>query len=242
MIDVLADFLAGPVRERRAKLPVLLAEKRPSKMSERRHQWAPPFVIEPFVAQHEALDFSGRGFRQTIDEFDPARIFPGTDGALHMHLELFVERAARIVVALILEHDECFWLDQAAIVFDRHDRGLEDFRMRHQGVLDLEGRHPNAADLEHVVGAAAIGVHAVRAPHIFVAGAGPLAHEGAARFLALIPVAGRGRFAAHPKLADFIVADVLPVVVDQPEVVAVDRHAGRAVLHCIRQIGQKQMP
>src|ERR1017187_3436340 len=159
-----------------------------------------------------------------------------------MHLELFIERAADIAFFLILEYDKCFWLDQAVIVLDGHDGGLEHFRMANQCVLDLERRYPNAADLEHIVRAAAEGVHAIRTPHVFVTGAGPLAHKRAARFLTLIPVAGRGRFAAHPKLADFIVSNILPSIVNQPEVVTVHRHAGCTVLHGIRKVGQKKMP
>ena len=38
MIDVPADFLAGPFRQTGAEFPVFLAEKRPSQMFERRHQ------------------------------------------------------------------------------------------------------------------------------------------------------------------------------------------------------------
>ncbi len=45
VIDVLADFFAGPGGERRTELPVLLVKKRPSKMSERRHQWPPPLRL-----------------------------------------------------------------------------------------------------------------------------------------------------------------------------------------------------
>ena len=47
VIDVLADFFGSPIRERRAKSPVLLAKKRPSKMSERGHQRLPPFKLSP---------------------------------------------------------------------------------------------------------------------------------------------------------------------------------------------------
>ena len=53
-------------------------------------------MSDPTVAQHEALNLAGRGFRQAVDEFDPARIFPRADRALHMHLQLFVERPAVI--------------------------------------------------------------------------------------------------------------------------------------------------
>ena len=194
--------------------------------------------IDSLVAQHKALDFSGRGFRQAVDEFDPARVFPGTDRAFHMHLELFIERPSDIGLVLILEYDEGFWFDQAVFVLDRHDGGLEHFRVGNQCVFDLERRHPNAADLEHVVGAAAVGVNAIRTPQVFVTGAGPVTDERTA----LIPVADRGRFAAHQQLAHFIVGDVVTVFIDKSEVVAVDRHAGSAVFDSIRKVGQKKMP
>src|SRR5450759_5591383 len=91
-----------------------------------------------------------------------------------MHLELFIQRPARIVISVVLEHDECFWLDQTVTIFDRYDRGLENLRMGNQCVLDLERRYPNTADLEHIVSAAAEGVNSVGTAQVFVAGAGPL--------------------------------------------------------------------
>src|SRR5450830_1235555 len=57
VIDVPADFLVSPIRERRAKLPVFLAEKRPRKMSERRHQRSPPFRLSPLSRSKKRWTF-----------------------------------------------------------------------------------------------------------------------------------------------------------------------------------------
>src|SRR6266540_2781684 len=142
-----------------------------------------------FAPQHETLDFSGRRLRQAVHELDPTRIFPRSDGPLHMHLELLVEGAIWTIFAPILEHDEGLRLDQPVAVLCRHDGCFENARMGDQGCLDLEGRHPDAAHLEHVIGAAAEDVDSVGTSQILVACARPLALEGAARFLPLVPVA-----------------------------------------------------
>ena len=38
------------------------------------------------IAQLEALDFAGGGFREVVDEFDPARVFPLADGGFDVGL------------------------------------------------------------------------------------------------------------------------------------------------------------
>src|SRR5262245_62190448 len=42
--------------------------------------------------QHVTLDLAGCGLGQAVHELDPARILPRAHGALHVHLELLVER------------------------------------------------------------------------------------------------------------------------------------------------------
>ena len=101
--------------------------------------------------------------------------------------------------------------------------------MRDQRGLHIERRHPESGHLEHVVVAAAVAIHAVRIAHVDVAGVRPLAREGAARLLALVPVALRRARAAHQQLAQLAVGDVRALVVDDAQVVAGHRDAGRAV-------------
>src|SRR6185312_10486899 len=92
-------------------------------------------------------------------------------------------------------------LGQPVAVLVADDGGFEHRWVGDQRLLDLERRDPDAADLEHVVAAPAIAVIALGVADIGVAGMGPLAAEGAARFLALVPVAVAGARAADDQLA-----------------------------------------
>src|SRR5271167_1998160 len=58
----------------------------------------------PHVAQLEPLNLAGGRLRQAVDEFDPARIFPRADRALHMHFQLVVQRSTGHLAAAVLEH------------------------------------------------------------------------------------------------------------------------------------------
>ena len=195
-----------------------------------------------FAPQLKTLHLAGVGLRQTVDELDPARIFPRTDGALHVHLDVLVKGAVGAAVGRFLEHDERLRLDQAVVVLGRHHRRLEHARMGDQRRLDFKRRHPDAAHLEHFVGAAAEEVNPVGAAQVFVAGARPLALEGAARFLTLIPISGGSRGAAHQHLADGSIGHILPGLVDKPDIVAFHRNAGGSVLDGIRDTRNKEMP
>src|SRR2546428_1313914 len=133
------------------------------------------------LAKLEALDLSGRGFRQAVDHFDPARIFPRSDRGLHVLLERRVELLARLAV---LQHHERLRLEQSVRVGGRDDRRLQDRGMADQRALDLEGRDPDTRHLEHVVGAAAVGVAPFAVADELVAGARPGAAERASALLA----------------------------------------------------------
>src|SRR5947207_10294982 len=69
------------------------------------------------------------------------------------------------------------------------DRCFEHRRVPDQRLLDFERRYPDAAHLQHVVTASAIAVITVGIAGIGVAGISPLAAEGAARLVPLVPVA-----------------------------------------------------
>ena len=113
--------------------------------------------------------------------------------------------------------------------------------MRNQRAFHLEWRDPDAGHLEHVVGAAAIGVTALRIARVFVAGASPVALERLAAFAALIPVALACRGRIHQKLADFAVRHLRAGVVDQTHVITGHRLARGAVPDVARRIGQKDV-
>src|SRR4249920_678266 len=143
-------------------------------------------------AQLEALNFAGRGLRQRIDEFDPAWIFPRADRALDVGLEALIERPAGALARVAFENHESLRLEQTFRVLCGDDGRFEHIGMAGQRRLHLERRNPDAADLEHVVSAAAVAVHAIRPPDVFVAGARPLALESAACALSLVPISRRG--------------------------------------------------
>ena len=117
--------------------------------------------------------------------------------------------------------------------------GFEHRLVRRECGLDLERRHPHAVDLEHVVGAAAAIVIALGIAHELVARVGPFAREGAAALGALVPVAFAGRGAAHDEFADLAVRQLAAAVVDDLELVAGHRLAGRAVAHVVRPVAQE---
>src|SRR3989304_6717576 len=53
--------------------------------------------------QHETLELSGCRLGQAVHELDPTRIFPRTDRALHMHLELFMQGSIWDIAEALLE-------------------------------------------------------------------------------------------------------------------------------------------
>ena len=73
---------------------------------------------------------------------------------------------------------------------------------------------------------------------VLVAGAGPGALEGAARLLALVPVALGMRGPAHQHLADLAVADLAAGLVDEAQLVAGHGAARGAVAQIARGVGQ----
>ena len=80
-----------------------------------------------------------------------------------------------------------------------------------------------ADDLEHVVGAPAADEAPVCLANVFVAGAGPGALEGAARLLALVPVAVGGGGAVDEQFADLAGGSLRALLVDEPQLVAAGR-------------------
>ena len=141
----------------------------------------------------------------------------------------------------VLQHDKGLGLDQPVGVGVADHRGFEHRGVGDQRLLDLERRHPDAADLEHVVAAAAIAVIAVGVAGVGVAGMGPLAAKGAARLVALVPIAVGGAGAAHDQLAGLAVGDVVAVIVEDAQLVARHRLAGAAVADVVRPVRQEDV-
>src|SRR5207253_2528175 len=102
-------------------------------------------------------------------------------------------------------------------------------------------RDPLSAYLEHVVGAPADAIEAIRIAHVFVAGACPFALEGAARLLALVPVAVRRRRPTDAELADLAFRHLAAGIIDQPRLVAWHWHAGRAVADLAGIVAQEDV-
>src|ERR1700730_2889579 len=97
-------------------------------------------------AQFEALDLAGRGLRQRIDEFDPARIFPRPYRALDVRLEALIERPASALARVSLENHESLRLEQTLGVLRRNDGRFEHIGMADERRLHFERRNPDAAD------------------------------------------------------------------------------------------------
>jgi hypothetical protein len=188
------------------------------------------------ITQRESLDLAGRRFRQVIRKVDPARIFPRTDGALHIHLDFLVQRALSRLL-LLLEHNKGTRLDRSVIVFRRNNgRFKKNTFVRDKCGFDLKRRYPDAADLEHIVRPTNINVDAVRTPDVLAIDAGPLPLERSPRTLEPVQVADGRRMPAHQQ---FVVLDVSTSVIDETEVVTSHGNARRALFDRTRNIGEK---
>src|SRR5262249_26025525 len=90
-----------------------------------------------------------------------------------------------------------------------------------------------------VGGAAAVIIVAIGIAALFVASKGPFADKSAPVFGALIPITFAGCGAAHDEFADFAGRDLAPLFVEDSQLIAGYRFAGRAVAHVVQAIGQK---
>src|SRR5439155_8522825 len=81
----------------------------------------------------------------------------------------------------------------------------------------------------------------VRIADIGVAGVGPLAAEGAARLVALVPVALCGAGSLDDQLAGFTIGSVGAVLGDDAQLVFRDRLAGGAVADVVRTVRQENV-
>ena len=122
------------------------------------------------------------------------------------------------------------------------DHGGFEYRVvRDERGLDFGGRDPDAGDFQHVVGAAAIGVEAVRVLAVLIAAARPLADEGGAALGAVVPVKVGGGRALDQQLAQLALLHFAALLVDQFQLVARHRLAGGAVAEFARPVGKEDV-
>ena len=101
------------------------------------------------VAQLEALNFAGGGFRQFGQKLNRTRVLVRCQ-------PLFNESFEFVFADLLpgLENDIGFGFGQPLGIKCADDGGFQNGRVLRQRGLNLEGRDVNTADFEHVVAAA----------------------------------------------------------------------------------------
>src|SRR6202022_851689 len=191
------------------------------------------------LPQLEALNLARGGAGQIRPHVDPARIFPRSRALLHVQPQRFEQLFVGAIA--VLEDNEGFRPDQAVAVRLADDGGFEHGFMRDERGLDLERRHPHAIDLEHIIGAPAVMMVACMVADIFIPGIGPFAHERSPVLYALIPVAFRRRRAAHNELSDLACRQLVTVLIDDLDVIARHRLAGRSIADIAGTVAQKRL-
>ena len=141
----------------------------------------------------------------------------------------------------LFQHHERPRLGQPLLVLAAHHGGFQHGRVGGQRAFHLERAHPDAADLEHVVRPAAVAVMAAGFADVFVAGPGPFALERPSRLVALVPIAVAGAGPAHHQLPHLAIRQVRPRRVDDAQLVARHRAAGRAVADIAGLVGQEDV-
>src|SRR4051812_26390585 len=195
--------------------------------------------IHRSAAQLEPLDLAGRGLRQLGKKFDPARIFVRREALLHMLLKRPLQRLRGTLPWL--QYDIGLGLAELLLAFMPDDGGFQPRVVRDERRLDFRRRHPDTRDLQHVIGAAAVGVEAIRIDAVLVAALGPAADERAAALLAVVPVVGRRRRTGDLQLAEFALLHRIALLVDEAQLIARHRLAGRAVAQVAGPIGKENV-
>src|SRR5271154_4269624 len=192
-----------------------------------------------WVAQREALHFSGGRFRKLVKKRNPPRIFVrrqlALDELLQFLSKLCVGRDATF------GYNERFRLDQIIFVSRANNSNFQHRWMGDQSRLDFGGRNPHAADFEHVVAAPAMHERAVGVLKKAVAGAQPLAEKCFARLLRIIPVIRCPRRSFYLQLADFAARNFDAGIVDDARFVSGNGKTGGAVAHRAGTVGNKNV-
>src|SRR5204863_9005492 len=119
-------------------------------------------------------------------ELDPARVLVRSKLLLHVLLDLAHERIVSLVRRT--QDDERLRLDEPLVILPADDGRFQHRRMADDGRLDLRGRDPEAADVDHVVVAPAVDVVAGLVASVLFVATRPLAPEGGALLLPIVPV------------------------------------------------------
>src|SRR5918912_2511363 len=174
------------------------------------------------VAELAAQDLAGRRLGQLVDHLDQAGVLVGGHA-------LLAERDERIGVHLLPRLEAHERLDRLAAVLVGHSDhgGLTHRWMGHQRVLDLPRPDLVPGDVDLVL--AAIDqiepAFLVHQPH--VAGVEPAVRDRLLRLLGLLPVARHDLGSAGHELANLAWGKVVPLVADDADHRARDRHAHR---------------
>src|SRR5216684_2887909 len=126
------------------------------------------------------------------------------------------------------QHHVRQWFGKSVLVLFADHARLEHRRMLDQRVFDFDRTDPDAANLEHVVAAAGVPQKAVLVFGVLVASTDPLAFDGVARLVVLVPVARTRGVALNEQVADFADRHRLTVIVEDPRLVARYGFARRA--------------
>src|SRR5262245_32555667 len=181
---------------------------------------APPSRQGRSRAEPLAVDLPAIVPREGIRELDLARVLVGREAPLDELLQIAGEGLARGLAGA--QDDERLRLHEPRLVAPADDGALEDGGVAEEAVLDLDGGDEGASHLEEVVAAPAVEVEALRVAAEEVPAHGPVAPEGRARLVAVVPVAERRRAPAHPEGAELPGGDVVSVGADEPRLVARD--------------------
>src|SRR5262245_12471462 len=181
---------------------------------------APPSRQGRSRAEPLAVDLPAIVPREGIRELDLARVLVGREAPLDELLQVAGEGLARGLAGA--QDDERLRLHEPRLVAPADDGALEDGGVAEEAVLDLDGGHEGASHLEEVVAAPAVVVEALGVAAEEVPAHGPVAPEGRARLVAVVPVAERRRAPAHPEGAELPGGDVVSVGADEPRLVARD--------------------
>src|SRR4029077_17420902 len=149
----------------------------------------PSSFMLSFLAQLEALDLAGGGFRQLGYEVDPTRVFVRRQSALDVLLQRGREFGNFGYIGS--QRNECFGFDEPIFVGVTNDGGFEHCGVRREGRFDFKRRNPDAAYFQHVIAPPAVSEISVFTLDIFVATSGPGAEESVAAFVAVVPIISR---------------------------------------------------
>src|ERR1035437_8014125 len=197
------------------------------------------FHLARQVAQFVSLNFSSRGLRQFLDEINPRGKLVGSKLSLAEDADLV--DGGRVSRFGIFQHHPGLGFHQTVIVGSADHRCLQHLGMFDQSGFDFEWRDPSAADLKHVVAPPAVNIESIRVPAKGVAGIKPAVHEDLGRPFRIFPIALRQRLSLDQQPPGHFICDVVPGLVNDPDLVASYWLAGRAWAGIAGSVGDVNM-